>query len=61
MDSPILMTGGSDMAVVIEITIMANNSAIVSDVKSVRTWATMASLARARREMKRDNGKGRES
>lgn len=31
------MTGGSDMAVVIEITIMANNSAIVSDVKTVRT------------------------
>lgn len=49
------------MAVVIEITIMANNSAIVSDVKSVRTWATMASLTRTPREMKRDNGKERES
>lgn len=49
------------MAVVIEITIMANNSAIVSGVKSVRTWATMASLARTRREMKRDNGEKRES
>lgn len=42
IDSPILMTGGSDMAVVIEITITANNSAIVSNVGSVlalgRLW-----------------------
>lgn len=35
--SPILMTGGNDIAVVIETTIMTNNSAIVSDVKAVCT------------------------
>jgi hypothetical protein len=33
------MTGGSDMAVAIEITITTNNSAIVPNMKSVRTWA----------------------
>lgn len=38
------MTGGSDMAVVIEITIIANNRAIVFNVKSVRAWATMTSF-----------------
>lgn len=32
------MTGGSDMAVVTRMTIMANNSAIVPEVNSTRTW-----------------------
>lgn len=50
------------MAVEIEITIMANNSAIVSSVKIVRTWATMTSFVRIPRgEVRRDNGKERKS
>lgn len=32
------MTGGSDMAVVTRMTIMANKSAIVPEVNSTRTW-----------------------
>lgn len=53
------MTGGSDMAVVIEITIMANNNAIVSDVKTVRTWTAMTSFVRISRKIKRNKGKKR--
>lgn len=61
MDSPILMTGGSDMAVVIEMTIMATNSAIVSNVKSVHTWATMTSFLLVLRKARCDEEKKRKS
>lgn len=55
------MTGGSDMAVVIEMTIMTNNSAIVSNVKIIRTWTTMTSFVRIFRKTKCDGGKERNS
>jgi len=58
---PILMTGGSDMAVVIETTIMTNNSAIVSNVKIIRTWTTMTSFVQIFRKTKCDEGTERKS
>lgn len=55
------MTGGSDMAVVIEMTIMMNNSAIVSNVKIIHTWTTMTSFVRIFRKTKYDGEKERKS
>lgn len=55
------MTGGNDMAVVIEITIMTNNSAIVSDVKTVCTWTAMTSFVRIFRKIKCNEEKKRKS
>jgi len=49
------------MAVVIEMTIMTNNSAIVLNVKIRRTWTTMTSFVRIFRKTKCDEGKKRKS
>lgn len=49
------------MAVVIVTTIMTNNSAIVSNVKIIRTWTIMTSFVRIFRKTKYDEGKKRKS